>query len=70
MTFLLATKYVQDKPGVNAVFYEMDIGSFSKEIEKPERRMEKASGCGVEVSGAWGLYVGMIVSKKCMHYFR
>ena len=31
--------------------------------------MKKTSPCRVEVSGAWGLYVGMIVSKKCMQYF-
>lgn len=31
--------------------------------------MEKAFPCGFEVSSAWGLYVSMIVSKKCMRYF-
>jgi hypothetical protein len=47
----------------------MEIGNFPQEIEEPGRRMEKASPCGVEVSSAWVLYVGMIVSKKCLRYF-
>lgn len=47
----------------------MDIGLFSQEREEAGRGMEKASPCGFEVSSAWGLYVGMIVSKKCVQYF-
>jgi len=41
----------------------MDIGNFSQEIEGPGRGMEKAS------PSFQCLYVGTIVSKKCMQYF-
>jgi hypothetical protein len=47
----------------------MYIGNFSQAVEESGRRMEKASPCGVEVSIAWSMYVGMIVSKKFIRYF-